>query len=121
MSKFSRRASHLCFEVFANELRFNIIRLLFEKERAVLDIASLLNVEQSRVSHALNVLKQCNFVKVKKHGKQRIYFIPDNIRKMFSLDSSLKAENIFDLMGQHIARYCKTCHRSQELEKNVEV
>jgi len=95
-----------CFQVFSNELRFKIISLLFEKELSVLEICSKLKAEQSNVSHALNVLRKCNFVAVKRKGKKHFYFVPEEVKKLFSLDKKFKAKNIFELMEKH-HNFCK--------------
>lgn len=64
---------HIFFTNLANPLRIDIVTLLKEKERSVTEIAKSLNVEQSKVSHALSSLKSCNIVDVNQKGKQRIY------------------------------------------------
>jgi DNA-binding transcriptional ArsR family regulator len=66
---------HIFFTNLANPLRIDIITLLREKERSVNEITKLLDVEQSKVSHALSSLKCCNIVDAKQKGKQRIYFL----------------------------------------------
>jgi len=59
------------FGNLANPLRIGIISIL--KERDVNGIAKELGMEQSKISHALARLKECNIVEVKSNGKQRIY------------------------------------------------
>lgn len=61
------------FGNLANPLRIGIISILKEKERDVNGIAKELGMEQSKISHALARLKECNIVEVKSNGKQRIY------------------------------------------------
>jgi DNA-binding transcriptional ArsR family regulator len=61
------------FGNLANPLRINIISALKGKEMSVTEIVNKLGVEQSKVSHALTKLKECNIVEVKSSGKQRIY------------------------------------------------
>lgn len=61
------------FGNLANPLRIDIISALKEKEMSVTKIADKLGVEQSKISHALARLKECNIVEVKSEGKQRIY------------------------------------------------
>ena len=62
---------HLCFETLANELRIEILRLLIEKPCSVQELSQKLDAEQSRVSHALKMLRTCSFVVVEKRGKIR--------------------------------------------------
>ena len=64
---------NIFFTNLANPLRIDIITLLREKEKSVTEISKNLNVEQSKISHALSSLKCCNIVEVKQKGKQRIY------------------------------------------------
>jgi DNA-binding transcriptional ArsR family regulator len=66
------------FGNLANPLRIGIISILKEKERDVNGIAKELGMEQSKISHALARLKECNIVEVKSNGKQRIYFLNKN-------------------------------------------
>ncbi len=64
---------HIFFRNLANPLKINIISALKEKESSVGDLSYELGVEQSKVSHALALLKKCNIVNSKHEGKQRIY------------------------------------------------
>ena len=61
------------FGNLANPLRIGIITLLKEKDMSVTEIIERLGVEQSKLSHALKSLRDCNIVNVKKQGKKRIY------------------------------------------------
>ena len=64
---------HIFFRNLANPLKINIISALKEKESSVGELSEKLKVEQSKVSHALALLKRCNIVNSKHEGKQRIY------------------------------------------------
>ena len=64
---------HFFFMNLANPLRISIIQSLREKEKNVTVISKELNVEQSKISHALTSLRDCNIVDVKQKGKERIY------------------------------------------------
>jgi DNA-binding transcriptional ArsR family regulator len=66
---------HVFFLNLANPLKIDIILNLREKEKNVTEIINDLKAEQSKVSHALAHLKNCNIVKVKQKGKQRIYYL----------------------------------------------
>lgn len=61
------------FSNLANPLRINIITVLKEKEMSVTEIVNKLEIEQSKISHALSKLKECNIVEVSSKGKKRIY------------------------------------------------
>jgi ArsR family transcriptional regulator, zinc-responsive transcriptional repressor len=64
---------HFFFGVLSNPLRVEIVLNLREKEKSVGELANQLHIEQSKISHALAILKQCNIVEVKQKGKSRIY------------------------------------------------
>jgi ArsR family transcriptional regulator, cadmium/lead-responsive transcriptional repressor len=66
---------HIFFNNLANKLKIDIILSLREKEKSVSELIKDLNVEQSKVSHSLLSLKNCNIVNFKQKGKQRIYFL----------------------------------------------
>ena len=70
-----KRAYHVFFTNLANPLKIDIILSLKQGEKSVTEIAKDLEVEQSKLSHALSTLKGCNIVKSKTKGKQRIYFL----------------------------------------------
>ena len=64
---------HIFFSNLANSLRINIISELKEKNYTVNELSKKLKVEQSKLSHALARLKECNILEVKSSGKKRIY------------------------------------------------
>ena len=73
------------FKVFGDTTRIKIIYALFEEEMCVCDIADLLNMTQSAISHQLRVLKQARLVKFRKEGKIVFYSLDDcNISQIFS-------------------------------------
>jgi DNA-binding transcriptional ArsR family regulator len=61
------------FNNLSNPLRIEIIDCLKQGEKSVGEISSALNVEQSKLSHALLNLKSCHIVEVEKRGKKRFY------------------------------------------------
>lgn len=66
------------FKVFGDTTRIKIICALFEAEMCVCDIAKLLNMTQSAISHQLRVLKQARLVKYKRDGKVVYYSLDDD-------------------------------------------
>jgi len=50
---------------------------LFEEEMCVCDIAALLGMTQSAISHQLRVLKQARLVKPRRDGKNMYYSLDD--------------------------------------------
>ena len=57
------------FKVFGDSTRIKILYVLFEAELCVCDIAQLLNMTQSAISHQLRILKQNRLVKNRRDGK----------------------------------------------------
>ena len=66
------------FKLFGDTTRIKILYLLFEKELCVCDIAALLNMTQSAISHQLKVLKNSKLVKFRREGKVVFYRLSDN-------------------------------------------
>lgn len=65
------------FKVFGDSTRIKIIAALEKSELCVCDIAALLNMTQSAISHQLRVLKQSRLVKYRKEGKIVFYSLDD--------------------------------------------
>ncbi len=66
------------FKVFGDSTRVRIICALFESEMCVCDIAGVLNMTQSAISHQLRVLKQARLVKYRREGKTVFYTLSDD-------------------------------------------
>ncbi len=74
------------FKVFGDSTRIKIIWALFESDMCVCDIAALLNMTQSAISHQLRVLKNSRLVRYKKVGKVVYYSLNDeHIKKICEL------------------------------------
>ena len=65
------------FKVFGDSTRIKILYVLFEAEMCVCDIAQLLNMNQSAMSHQLRILKQNRLVKSRREGKAVFYSLAD--------------------------------------------
>ena len=65
------------FKVFGDSTRIKILYVLFQSEMCVCDIAQLLNMSQSAISHQLRVLKQAQLVKYRREGKTVFYSLAD--------------------------------------------
>ena len=65
------------FKIFGDSTRIKILYVLFESEMCVCDIAQLLNLSQSAVSHQLRALKQSKLVKYRREGKTVFYSLAD--------------------------------------------
>lgn len=66
------------FKVFGDTTRIRILYVLFESEMCVCDIAELLNMSQSAISHQLRVLKQARLVRSRREGKTVYYILADD-------------------------------------------
>lgn len=66
------------FKIFGDSTRIKILYVLSEQEMCVCDIAQLLNMTQSAISHQLRVLKQSHLVKFRRDGKTVFYSLADD-------------------------------------------
>ena len=66
------------FKVFGDSTRIKILYVLFEAELCVCDIAQLLGMSMSAISHQLRVLKQSQLVKYRRDGKTVFYSLADD-------------------------------------------
>ena len=74
------------FRVFGDSTRIKILYALFESELCVGDIAQVLHMSQSSVSHQLRVLKASKLVKFRREGKAVFYSLDDDhVRSMIAL------------------------------------
>jgi ArsR family transcriptional regulator len=72
------------FKVFGDTTRIKILWALDESELCVCDIAFLLNMTQSAISHQLKVLKQAKLVKNRRDGKVIYYSLDDeHVKRIF--------------------------------------
>ena len=65
------------FKLFSDETRLRIICSLLNTELCVCDLCELLNLNQSAVSHQLQLLRSSKLVKYRKEGKQVYYSLED--------------------------------------------
>ncbi len=65
------------FKIFADPTRIRILELLTEKEKCVGEIAEILEVSQSAVSHQLKILRLANVVSTEKKGQMVTYRLAD--------------------------------------------
>lgn len=72
------------FKVIGDNTRIRIIWALDESEMCVCDLASVLNMTTSAVSHQLKALRNAKLVKFRKVGKEVFYSLDDNhIKEIF--------------------------------------
>ena len=65
------------FKVFGDSTRIKILYALSQSEMCVCDIATLLQMGQSAISHQLRVLKQMRLVNFRRDGKTVFYSLSD--------------------------------------------
>lgn len=66
------------FKVFGDGTRLKILYVLLSSEMCVYDIAAVLGMSQSAISHQLRVLKQMDLVKNRREGKTIFYSLADS-------------------------------------------
>ncbi|MCI2055758.1 MAG: metalloregulator ArsR/SmtB family transcription factor [Oscillibacter sp.] len=66
------------FRIFGDSTRVRILYVLFESEMCVCDIAQLLGMTQSAISHQLRALKSARLVKSRREGKTVFYSLADS-------------------------------------------
>ena len=86
---------YVFFDTVSNKTRMAIIESLMEGEKSVTEICKDIKEEQSKISHSLKRLMNCNFLDVKREGKKRIY--------------SLNKDTIIPILRlaeKHVKKYC---------------
>ncbi len=72
------------FSVFADSTRVRILWALDQAELCVCDIAVLLNMTKSAISHQLRILREKDLVKNRRDGKVVYYSLADNhVKEIF--------------------------------------
>lgn len=74
------------FKVFGDSTRIKLLYALLESEMCVCDLAQLLGLTQSAVSHQLRVLKTSKLVRNRRDGKTVFYALDDDhVRRMLEM------------------------------------
>lgn len=77
------------YKIFGDSTRIRILYLLYEqKQESVSEIAKILNMNQSAISHQLRILKNNKLVKYKRDGK--------------TINYSLDNEHVYNIISQGI-------------------
>ena len=72
------------FKAFSDSTRIKILHALFKEELCVCDLAALLDMSQSAISHQLRVLKNSRLVSFRRDGKVIYYSLADeHIKHIF--------------------------------------
>ena len=82
------------FKVFGDSTRIRILFVLFEAEVCVCDLAKVLNMTQSAISHQLRILKANKLVNSRREGKSVFYSLADgHVRTIMRRDVSISRNN----------------------------
>ena len=91
----------LFFKNMSSKVRIKIITALLEKPLNVTEICTAIDEEQSKVSHNLTNLVECNIVTVQQMGKNRVYTL-----------NKQTVEPILRLVDSHAACNCTAEQRA---------
>jgi ArsR family transcriptional regulator, arsenate/arsenite/antimonite-responsive transcriptional repressor len=69
------------FKALSEPTRLRIFLLLMERDLCVCELTFVLDMEQSRVSHQLRLLRDADLVEDKREGRWIIYGIPQGVRE----------------------------------------
>ena len=94
------------FKTFANSTRIDIIELLFDSDYNVSEICEILGEEQSKISHNLKQLQDCNFISQAVVGKTRVYSL-----------NSKTIRPLFELVREHVSVNCSGGCSYNRMEK----
>lgn len=68
------------FSALSDEYRLRIYLLLLQGELCVCELVNTLDMEQSRISHSLRILKEAELVNNQRRGKWMIYSINQDLK-----------------------------------------
>lgn len=70
------------FKIFGDSTRIKILYVLLCSEMCVCDLAQILGMTQSAISHQLRILKQMDLVRNRREGKTIFYSLADDHIKL---------------------------------------
>lgn len=81
------------YKALSDSTRIKIINILNENELCVCDIAVILNMTKSAVSHQLRYLRELDIVKNRKIGKEVFYTLADeHVKQIFAISQKHMGE-----------------------------
>lgn len=86
---------NLFFDTFSNKTRMKIVEALMSGSKSVTQICKFIGEEQSKVSHSLKKLMECNFLDVERKGKKKVYSL--------NMDTIVP---ILKMVHRHVHKYC---------------
>ena len=66
------------FKVFGDSTRMKILFVLLQADACTCDLAAVLHMTSSAISHQLNILKRAKLIKNRREGKSVFYSLADN-------------------------------------------
>ncbi len=84
------------FKIIGDETRCRILLATSQQEMCVCDLANVLSMSKSSVSHQLALLRDAGLVKARKEGKEVYYMLDDE-----------HVSEMFDVATQHIEHKMK--------------
>lgn len=101
------------FETLANPLRMNIVHALLKKPMTVSEMVATVGHEQSKVSHALHVLRMCKLVFVEVRGRQHEYRANEELlRPLFAIVEAHSCKNCTSGCAQRERKETRTSIRT---------
>ncbi len=94
------------YKVLSDETRLKILFALKEQELCAGDIAVLLDMTKSAVSHQLAVMRKMHQIKSRREGKNVFYSLDD--------------QHIVDILEESLVHMTHTCDHPSEYHKNIE-
>ncbi len=74
------------FKILGDTTRTKILFALDQNEMCVCDIANVLNMSKSSISHQLGTLRRSGIVKCRKEGKEVYYMLDDDhVKQLFEV------------------------------------
>lgn len=74
------------FKILGDRTRINILQTLDQNEMCVCDLANVLNMTKSSISHQLAVLRAVHIIKSRRAGKEVYYTMDDeHVTKLYEL------------------------------------
>ena len=76
------------FKILGDSTRVKILYALDQNEMCVCDIANVLGMTKSSISHQLGTLRRSGIVKCRKQGKEVFYMLDDeHVKRVFEIGS----------------------------------
>ncbi len=106
------------FSALSDRTRLRIYMILVEGELCVCELTCALDMEQSRISHSLKVLREAELINSRKVGKWMFYSLPSDLDRQW-LASGIK-ENIAALKeDKKRLRKCRDNHIREKCQCQI--